>query len=404
MTYSVPLKVTFRLFVYDKDPETGRQDDARRQGRGGLLRRHPADDRQRHVRHQRHRARHRLPAPPLARRLLHQGVGARLPREDHPVPRLLGGVRVRPEGHPLRPHRPQAQVPGDVFLRALGLETDEAILRQFYAAVPARFERGRAYLTIGKDGAGAGGAARSATPASSARPSRSSPASSSRRTTRRRSRRRARSSARSTTSAVEKALLPRRRRRPLDRRGPLRGQPGARRRTPSRRLKERGIKEIEVFFPDWDLSGDVLVNTLRKDTHKTKNEAIIEIYRRMRPGDPPTLRVGQDPLRRHVLRRQEVRLLARRPLQVQHQARRRLRRGHADADAGGLLPRHRVPAPPASGTSAASTTSTTSATAACARSASCSRTSSASASSAWSAPSRRRCRSTRTSTRRCRTT
>src|SRR6185369_16808798 len=44
-------------------------------------------------------------------------------------------------------------------------------------------------------------------------------------------------------------------------------------------LKERGIKEVELFFPDWDLSGDVLVNTIRKDTHKTKNEAILEIYR-----------------------------------------------------------------------------------------------------------------------------
>ncbi len=53
-------------------------------------------------------------------------------------------------------------------------------------------------------------------------------------------------------------------------------------------LKERGIKEIEIFFPDWDLSTDVLVNTIRKDTHKTKNEAILEIYRRLRPGDPPT--------------------------------------------------------------------------------------------------------------------
>ena len=31
-----------------------------------------------------------------------------------------------------------------------------------------------------------------------------------------------------------------------------------------------------------------LVNTIRKDTHKTKNEAILEIYRRLRPGDPPT--------------------------------------------------------------------------------------------------------------------
>ena len=53
-------------------------------------------------------------------------------------------------------------------------------------------------------------------------------------------------------------------------------------------LKERGIKEVELFFPDWDVSGDILVNTIRKDTHKTKNEAILEIYRRLRPGDPPT--------------------------------------------------------------------------------------------------------------------
>ena len=94
-------------------PGHGRQDDARRQGRGSLLRRHPPDDRARDVRHQRDRARHRVAAPPFARRLLHEGVGARLPRQDHSVPRLVGRVRVRPEGRALRPHRPQAQVPGD---------------------------------------------------------------------------------------------------------------------------------------------------------------------------------------------------------------------------------------------------------------------------------------------------
>ena len=113
MTYSVPAQGHLPPLRLRQGPGDGRQDDAGRQGRGGLLRRHPADDRARHVRHQRHRARHRLPAPPLARRLLHEGVGARVPRQDHPVPRLVGGVRVRPEGRPLRPHRPQAQVPGD---------------------------------------------------------------------------------------------------------------------------------------------------------------------------------------------------------------------------------------------------------------------------------------------------
>src|SRR4030095_8086891 len=41
--------------------------------------------------------------------------------------------------------------PATIFLRALGLETDESILRQFYVPVPPRFERGGAYLTVNKD-------------------------------------------------------------------------------------------------------------------------------------------------------------------------------------------------------------------------------------------------------------
>ena len=70
-----------------------------------------------------------------------------------------------------------------------------------------------------------------------------------------------------------------------------------------RDAQDRGINEIEVIFPEWDLVSDILLNTVRKDTSKSFEAAIIEIYRRMRPGDPPTLRVGQDALRRHVLRR-----------------------------------------------------------------------------------------------------
>ena len=70
MTYSAPLKVTIRLTIYDKDPETGAKIHPRHQGAGSLLRRHSADDAERHLHRQRHRARHRLPAPPFARRLL----------------------------------------------------------------------------------------------------------------------------------------------------------------------------------------------------------------------------------------------------------------------------------------------------------------------------------------------
>ena len=55
------------------------------------------------------------------------------------------------------------------------------------------------------------------------------------------------------------------------------------------RLEGRNHTAVEVFFPDWELVGATLSNTLAKDTTKNAKEALIEIYRRMRPGDPPTL-------------------------------------------------------------------------------------------------------------------
>src|SRR6266545_2708484 len=55
------------------------------------------------------------------------------------------------------------------------------------------------------------------------------------------------------------------------------------------RLDGRNHTPVELFFPDWELTGATLSNTLAKDTTKNSKEALIEIYRRMRPGDPPTL-------------------------------------------------------------------------------------------------------------------
>ena len=53
--------------------------------------------------------------------------------------------------------------------------------------------------------------------------------------------------------------------------------------------QEKRVEEIEVFWPERDDIGNVLSTTLRKDTIRTHEEALIEIYRRLRPGDPPTL-------------------------------------------------------------------------------------------------------------------
>src|SRR5262249_3511665 len=52
---------------------------------------------------------------------------------------------------------------------------------------------------------------------------------------------------------------------------------------------ESQVGSFEVFFPDRDEIGPMLSATVKKDTIKSPEEALIEIYRRMRPGDPPPL-------------------------------------------------------------------------------------------------------------------
>ena len=55
------------------------------------------------------------------------------------------------------------------------------------------------------------------------------------------------------------------------------------------KIMEAGIGHIEVFFPERDDVGNVISATLRKDNVRTQNEALLEIYRKLRPGDPPTV-------------------------------------------------------------------------------------------------------------------
>jgi DNA-directed RNA polymerase subunit beta len=53
--------------------------------------------------------------------------------------------------------------------------------------------------------------------------------------------------------------------------------------------QEKNVEFVEVFFPERDEVGPILSATLKKDSIRTHEEALIEIYRRLRPGDPPTL-------------------------------------------------------------------------------------------------------------------
>ncbi len=59
-------------------------------------------------------------------------------------------------------------------------------------------------------------------------------------------------------------------------------------------LRLRGVESFEVLFIDNLNVGPYLRNTLLADKLQGPEEAIMEIYRRLRPGDPPTLDTAQN--------------------------------------------------------------------------------------------------------------
>ncbi len=59
------------------------------------------------------------------------------------------------------------------------------------------------------------------------------------------------------------------------------------------KLREAGIEEIECLFMDIHRHTPCLRDTLLLDKAKTQEEALIEIYRRLRPSSPPTLEVAK---------------------------------------------------------------------------------------------------------------
>ena len=60
------------------------------------------------------------------------------------------------------------------------------------------------------------------------------------------------------------------------------------------KLAEIGISEFELLFIDGYSTGDSIHKTLLMDKVESKEEALIEIYRRLRPGNPATPEVAQD--------------------------------------------------------------------------------------------------------------
>jgi DNA-directed RNA polymerase subunit beta len=66
-------------------------------------------------------------------------------------------------------------------------------------------------------------------------------------------------------------------------------------------LLKRDIKEFKVLFIDNLNVGPYLRETLLMDKIESPEQAIMEIYRRLRPGDPPTPETADQPLQQPVL-------------------------------------------------------------------------------------------------------
>jgi DNA-directed RNA polymerase subunit beta len=58
-------------------------------------------------------------------------------------------------------------------------------------------------------------------------------------------------------------------------------------------IKKRGITEFPLLYLDPLTTGTAIHDTLAADKTMTREEAIIDIYRRLRPGDPPTIETAR---------------------------------------------------------------------------------------------------------------
>ena len=286
MTYAAPLKVTIRLTVYSKDPETGVKSvrDIKEQevffGEIPLMTDNGTfiiNGTERVIVSQLHRSPgvffERVPAQGyfLGKIIPYRGSWVEF---EYDTKNLLY-VRIDRK----------RKFYGSVFLRALGLKTDEQILRAFYRVTKIEIKDNKLYWNVdegltglklshaitAKGGETVVGQGKKITAfADEGNPQGEDRAGGSRR---QRSGRRLRGGRRGRYDD----------RRSHDRRQQRAHRHGARQADRSRH------REFEVFFPERDDVGTVISATIRKDAVKTQNEALIEIYRKLRPGDPPTL-------------------------------------------------------------------------------------------------------------------
>jgi DNA-directed RNA polymerase subunit beta len=286
MTYSVPLKVTIRLTVYDKDPESGVRSirDIKEQevyfgdiplmtDNGTFI----INGTERVIVSQLHRSPgvffHEVEKGSfLAQTIPYRGSWVEFEFDQ----KNLLYVRIDRKRKFL----------ASVFLRALGLKTDEDILRQFYTVDAIHLRDGKLFLPVTSALLG-----RRLNVDITAGSSKEPIVAAGKRITR------------LAFEKIEKAGITEVVLSPVDLEGAFAVADVVNATTGEvlvdcneplpegivETLGENAVASIQVFYPENDDIGTIMSQTVKKDTIRSSEEALIEIYRRLRPGDPPTL-------------------------------------------------------------------------------------------------------------------
>ena len=342
MTYAAPLKVTLRLIVFEVDEDTGAKSvkDIKEQdvymGDMPLMTKNGTfivNGTERVIVSQMHRSPGVFFDHDKGKTHSSGKLPLRQPRD--PLSRLLARLRVRRQGHRLCPHRPPAEAAGDDPALCARDGSGRGSVEEFYDTVgyvPRKRTRGRSPF-FGRAAARHQARAR---PRSTPRTARCCSEAGQKVTPRKINKLQPKRARSSYVLAPFEAIYGRFAAEDMinEETGAIYVEAGDELNEENvQTLIDNGIDEIPTLDIDNITVGPYIRNTMAADKNMNREQALLDIYRVMRPGEPPTLEAGESLFNSPVLRQRALRPVGRRPREDEHapRARRRPRRSARSA-------------------------------------------------------------------------